>query len=129
MTEKCDYWEEARLLREKALEKAEIARKMEDQQSTAVGAPPRRQRPQKCVPTLEQMDDHASKLDTGSNINGHLEEVFKGQAQQAEFLQQKWIQQTQIQQALQQQVVALTGAIQQLAETQSEETKRKTSRG
>ena len=32
--------------------------------------------PTEVGPTLEQMDDHASKLDTGSNSNGHLEEVF-----------------------------------------------------
>ena len=71
-----------------------------------------------------------------SSINDHLEEVLKGQAQQAEFLQHMWVQQSQMQQALQQQVCALTGAIQHLAETQqeatartSEETRRKTSRG
>ena len=68
-----------------------------------------------------------------SSTNNHLEEVLKGQAQQAEFLQHMWVQ---MQQALQQQVCALTGAIQQLAETQqaatawtSEETRRRTSRG
>ena len=70
------------------------------------------------------MDDCESKLHIGRNSNGHLVGVLYGQAQQAEFLQLKW---TEIQQALQQQVVALTGAIQQLVETQSEETKRKTS--
>ena len=48
----------------------------------------------------------------GSSDN-HLEEVLKGQIQQAEVLQHMWIQQTQMQQALQQQV----------AETQSEETR------
>ena len=71
-----------------------------------------------------------------SSTNDHLEEVLKGQAQQAEFLQHMWVQQSQMQQALQQQVCALTGAIQQLAETQqgatawtSKETRRKTSRG
>ena len=59
----------------------------------------------------------------------------QGQAQQAEFLQHMWVQQSQMQQVLQQQVCALTGAIQQLAETQqaatawtSEETRRRTSR-
>ena len=71
-----------------------------------------------------------------SSTNDHLKEVLKGQSQQAEFLQHIWVQQSQMQQALQQQVCALTGAIQQLAETQqvatawtSEETLRKTSRG
>ena len=38
-------------------------------------------------------------------------------------------QQTQVQQALRQQVIALTGAMQQLTKTQSEETRRNTSRG
>ena len=71
-----------------------------------------------------------------SSTNDHLVEVLNGKAQQAEFLQHMWVQQSQMQQALQQQVCALTGAIQQLAETQqvatawtSEETRRKTSRG
>ena len=71
-----------------------------------------------------------------SSTNDHLEEVLKGQAQQAEFLQHMWVQQSHMQQALQQQVCALTGAIQQIAETQkvatactSEETRRKISRG
>ena len=65
-----------------------------------------------------------------SSTNNHLEEVLKGQAQQAEFLQHMWVQQLQMQQALQQQVC------EQLAETQqaatawtSEETRRRTSRG
>ena len=53
-----------------------------------------------------------------SSTNDHLEEVLKGHAQQAEFLQHMWVQQPQMQQALQQQVCALTGTIQQLAETQ-----------
>ena len=53
-----------------------------------------------------------------SSTNDHLEEVLKGQAQQAEFLQHIWMQQSQMQHALQQQVCALMGAIQQLAETQ-----------
>ena len=94
-------------------------------------------------------NDQPSKLEPGvgsaprtptvaasSSTNDHLEEVLKGQAQQAEFLQHMWVQQSQMQQALQQQVCALTGAIQQLAEMQqvatawnSEETRRKTSRG
>ena len=94
-------------------------------------------------------NDQPSKLEPGvgstsraptaavsSSTNDHLEEVLKGQAQQAEFLQHIWMQQSQMQQALQQQVCALTGAIQQLAETQqaatawtSEETRRKISRG
>ena len=54
-----------------------------------------------------------------SSTNDHLEEVLKGQAQQAEFLQHMWVQQSQMLQALQQQVCALMGAIQQLAETQT----------
>ena len=153
-TEKRDYWKEAKILREKALEKEEMARRMEEQKNRAFRSAPRRPRPRARVPTLEQMDDqlrndHTSKLELGvgstpraptaavsSSTNDHLKEVLKGQAQQAEFLQHIWVQQSQMQQALQQQVCALTGAIQQLAETQqaatawtSEETRRKTSRG
>ena len=111
-------------------------------------------RPRARVPTLEQMNDQLrndqpNKNESGpgptsrtptvaasSSTNDHLEEVVKGQAQQAEFLQHMWVQQSQMQQALQQHVCALRGAIQQLAETQqaaaawtSEETRRKTSRG
>ena len=109
---------------------------------------PRRPRPRARVPTLEQMNDQlgndqpnknesgpgpASRTPTvaaSSSTNDHLEEVLKGQAQQAEFLQHMWVQQSQMQ------VCALTGAIQQLAQTQqvatawtSEETRGKTSRG
>ena len=50
---------------------------------------------------------HASRTPTvpvSSSTNDHLEEVLKGQAQQAEFLQHMWVQQSQMQQALQQQV-------------------------
>ena len=147
---------EARLLEggEKALEKEEMARRMEEQKNRAFRSAPRRPRPRARVPTLEQMNeqlrkDQPNKTESGpgpasraptvaasSTTNDHLEEVLKGQAQQAEFLQHMWVHQSQMQQALQQQVCALTGAIQQLAETQqaatawtSEETRRKTSRG
>ena len=146
-TEERDYW----ILREKALEKEEMARGMEEQKNRAFRSAPRPPRPRARVPTLEQMNDQlrndqpnktnsglgsASRAPTvavSSSTNDHLEEVLKGQAQQAEFLQHMWVQQSQMQQALQQQVCALTGAIQQLAETQqvatawtSEETRRKT---
>ena len=122
------------------------------QKNRAFRSAPRRPRPRARVPTLEQMNDQLrndqpNKTESGpgpasrtptvtasSSTNDHLEEVLKGQAQQAEFLQHMWMQQSQMQQALQQQVCALTGAIQQLAETQqvptawtSEETRRKTS--
>ena len=86
--------------------------------------------------SIQESDPPPRARPAAASSNGHLEEVLKGQAQQAEFLQHIWMQQTQMQQALQQQVCALTGAIQQLAETQqtvgtttSEETRRKTSRG
>ena len=145
---------EAKVLREKALEKEEMARRMEEQKNRAFRSAPRRPRPRARVPTLEQMNgqlrnDQPNQNESGpgptsrtptvaasSSTNDHLEEVLKEQAQQAEFLQHMWVQQSQMQQALQQQVFALTGAIQQLAETQqvstactSEETRRKTSRG
>ena len=153
-TEKRDYWKEAKVPREKASEKEEMARRMEEQKNRAFRSAPRRPRPRARVPTLEQMNDQLrndqpNKTESGpgpasrtptvaasSSTNDHLEEVLKGQAQQAEFLQHMWVQQSQMQQALQQQVCALTGAFQQLAETQqvatawtSEETRRKTSRG
>ena len=153
-TEKRDYWKEAKVLREKALEKEEMARRMEEQKNRAFRSAPRRPRPRARFPTLEQMNDQlrndqpnnnetepgpTSRTPTvaaSSSTNSHLEEVLKGQAQQAKFLQHMWVQQSQMQQALQQQVCALTGAIQQLAETQqaatawtSEETRRRTSRG
>ena len=35
----------------------------------------------------------ASRAPHGSSTNDHLEEVLKGQAQQAEFLQHMWVQQ------------------------------------
>ena len=142
------------MLREKALEEEETARSMEEQKNSAFRTAPRRHRFHARVPTLEQMNDQLrndqpNKLDPGvgstpraraaaacSSSNDHLEEVLKGQAQQSEFLQHIWMQQTQMQQALREQVCALTGAIQQLAETQqsatawaSEETRQKTSRG
>ena len=134
---------EARLLeggedstRESSMEEEEMARRMEEQKNRAFRSAPRRPRPRARVPTLEQMNDQLrndqpNKTESGagpasrtptvaasSSTNDHLEEVFKGQAQQAEFLQHMWVQQSQIEQALQQQVCALTGAIQQLAETQ-----------
>ena len=137
-TEKRDYWKEAKILREKALEKEEMARRMEEQKNRAFRSAPRRPRPRARVPTLKQMNDQLrndqpSKPESGaipgpasrapivaasSSTNDHLEEVLKGQAQQAKFLQHMWVQQSQMQQALQQQVCALTGGIQQLAETQ-----------
>ena len=109
------------MLREKALEEKDTARRMEEQKNNAFKAAPRRPRPRARVSTLEQMSDHArndqpGKLDPGagsttraraaasSSSNGHLEEELKGQAQQAGFLQHSWAQQTrtQTQQALQQ---------------------------
>ena len=110
-----------------------MARRMEEQKNRAFRSAPRRPRPRARVPTLKQMNDQLrneepSKPESGpgpasrapivaasSSTNDHLEEVLKGQAQQAKFLQHMWVQQSQMQQALQQQVCALTGAIQQLA--------------
>ena len=117
-TEKRDYWKEAKVLREKALEKEEMARRMEEQKNRAFRSAPRRPQPRARVPTLEQMNDQlrndqpnknesgpgpASRTPTvaaSSSTNDHLEEVLKGQAQQAEFLQHMWVQQSQMQQAL-----------------------------
>ena len=56
-TEKRDYWKEAKVLREKALEKEEMARRMEEQRNRAFRSAPRRLRPRARVPTLEQMND------------------------------------------------------------------------
>ena len=56
-TEKRDYWKEAKVLREKALEKEEMARRMEEQKNRAFRSAPRRPRPRVRVPTLEQMND------------------------------------------------------------------------
>ena len=56
-TEKRDYWKEAKILREKALEKQEMARRMEEQKNRAFRSAPRRPRPRAQVPTLEQMND------------------------------------------------------------------------
>ena len=56
-TEKRDYWKEAKVLREKALEKEEMARRMEEQKNKALRFAPRRPRPRARVPTLEQMND------------------------------------------------------------------------
>ena len=113
-TEKRDYWKEAKILREKALEKEEMARRMEEQKNRAFRSAPRRPRPRARVPTLEQMNDHLrndqpNKTESGpgrasrtptvaasSSTNGHLEEVLKEQAQQAEFLQHMWVQQSQM---------------------------------
>ena len=91
--------------------KEEVARRMEEQKNRAFRSDPRRPRPRARVPTLEQMNDHlrndqSTKLEPGvgstsraptaavsSSTNDHLEEVLKGQAQQAEFLQHMWEQQ------------------------------------
>ena len=113
MTEKRDYWKEAVILREKALEEEETARRIEEQKNKEFRAAPRRRRPQARVPIHEQMNDQASKLDpevgstpraraaasrsSSSSSNGPLEEVLKGQAQQAGFLQHIWTQHTQMQ--------------------------------
>ena len=93
VTEKCDYWEEARILREKDLEKEEMARRMEEQENRAFRTAPRRRRPRARVRTLEQMNDQwrndqPSKIHPGvgstpraraaaasSSSNDHLEEV------------------------------------------------------
>ena len=125
-TEKRDYWKEAKVVRVKALEKEEMARRMEEQKNRAFRSAPRRPRPRARVPTLEQMNDQLrndqpNKNESGpgpaprtptvaasSSTNDHLEEVLKGQAQQALFLQHMWVQQSQMQQALQQQVCALS---------------------
>ena len=48
---------EAKVLREKALEKEEMARRMEEQKNRAFRSAPRRPRPRARVPTLEQMND------------------------------------------------------------------------
>ena len=56
-TEKRDYWKEAKVLREKALEKEEMARRMEEQKNRAFRSASRRPRPRARVPTLEQMND------------------------------------------------------------------------
>ena len=50
-TEKRDYWKEAKVLREKALEKEEMARRMEEQKNRAFRSAPRRPRPRARVPT------------------------------------------------------------------------------
>ena len=42
------------------------ARRMEEQKNKAIRAPPRRHRPLARAPTLEQMNDQASKLDPGA---------------------------------------------------------------
>ena len=109
--QRSDYWKEAKILRETALEKEEMARRMEEQKNRALRSAPRRPRPRARVPTLEQMNDQLrndqpSKPESGpgsasraptaavsSSTNDHLEEVLKGQAQQAEFLQHMWVQQ------------------------------------
>ena len=126
-TEKRDYWKEAKVLREKALEKEEMGRRMEEQKNRAFRSVPTRLRPRARVPNQNESGpawtSRSPTAAASSSTNDHLEEVLKGQAQQAEFLQHMWVQQSQMQQALQQQVCALTGAI------QSEETRRKTSRG
>ena len=120
-TEKRDYWKEAKVLREKPLEKEEMVRRMEEHKNRAFRSATRRPRPRARVPTpLEQMNDQLrndqpNKTESGpgpaprtptvaasSSTNDHLEEVLKGQAQQAEFLQHMWVQQSQMQQALQQ---------------------------
>ena len=82
-----------------------MARRMEEQKNRAFRSAPRRPRPRARVPTLEQMNDELrndqpNKTESGpgpasraptvaasSSTNDHLEEVLKGQAQQAEFLQ------------------------------------------
>ena len=56
-TEKRDYWKEAKVLRDKALEKEEMARRMEEQKNRAFRSATRRPRPRARVPTLEQMND------------------------------------------------------------------------
>ena len=139
-TEERDCWKEARILREKALEKEEMARRMEEQKNRVFQTAPGRPRPRARVPTLEQMsdqlgNDQPSKPDPGvgstpraraaavrSSSNDHLEEVLKEHIQQDEFLQHVWMQQSQMQQALQQQVCVTGGAIQQLAEKQQSAT-------
>ena len=133
VTEKRDYWKEARFLPEKALKKEETARRMEEQKNKAIRAPPRRHRSPERAPTLEQMNDLTRKLDPGAESTSRTcasaaRGSAKGLSPQAEFFQHMWTQQTQMPQALQQQVIALTGAIQQLAQTQSEETRRNASR-
>ena len=52
-TEKRDYWKEAKVLREKASEKEEMARRMEEQKNRAFRSAPRRPRPRARVLTLE----------------------------------------------------------------------------
>ena len=92
----------------------------EEHKNRAFRSAPRRPRPRARVPTLEQMNDQLrndqpNKTESGpgpasrtptvaasSSTNDHLEDVLKGQAQQAEFLQHLWVQQSQMQQALQQ---------------------------
>ena len=95
-TEKRDYWKEAKVLRQKALEKEEMARRMEEQKNRAFRSAPRRPRTRVRVPTLEQMNDQlrndqpnknetelgpTSRTPTvaaSSSTNNHLEEVLKG---------------------------------------------------
>ena len=95
-TEKRDCWKEAKVLREKALDNVEMARRMEEQQNRAFRSAPRRPRPRARVPTLEQMNDQLrndqpNKTESGpgpvsrtptvaasSSANDHLEESAQG---------------------------------------------------
>ena len=90
VTEKRDYWKEARLLREKALEKDETARRMEEQRTKSFRAPPRRHCPPARAPKASKLDPGAKSRTCGpaasraaaASSDNHLEEVLKGQVVQ-----------------------------------------------